>query len=104
MPGIARQGDAVATGHGCDGTTTIAEGSSNVRINGLGATYSGAQLASHTITNPAVPPIPPCIPHTAQVNAGYGRVLVNGRPIARIGDSADLGTITGGSGNVLTNG
>jgi len=104
MPGIARQNDTVATGHGCDTTTTIQEGSPNVRINGRGAAYANAALSPHTITNSAPLPAPPCIGHSAQVNAGYGRVLVNGRPIARIGDSADLGQITTGSANVLTSG
>lgn len=104
MPGIARQGDNVITGHGCDTTTTIQQGSPNVRINGRGAAYAGAALASHTITNPAPAPAPPCIPHSAQVNAGYGRVLVNGKPIARYGDSADAGTISSSSGDVLTSG
>jgi len=102
MPGIARQGDNVITGHGCDTTTTIQQGSPNVRINGRGAAYAGAALAPHTITNSV--PIPPCISHSAQVNAGYGRVLVNGRPIARYGDSADAGSISSSSGDVLTSG
>ena len=104
MPGIARQNDTVTTGHGCDTTTTIQQASPDVRINGRGAAYAGAALTSHTITNPAPPPAPPCIVHSAQVNAGYGRVLVNGRPIARVGDSADLGQISSGSGDVLTSG
>jgi len=101
MPGIARQQDTVNTGHGCDATTTIAQGSGNVLVNGRGAAYQNAPLTSHTIPSGA-PPV--CVAHTAQVNAGYGRVLVNGRPIARIGDSADLGQISSGSGNVLTSG
>ena len=104
MRGVARQNDTVATGHGCDTTTTIQEGSPNVRINGRGAAYANAALAAHTITNPAPPPAPPCIGHTAKVNAGYGSVLVNGRPIARVGDSADLGQISTGSADVLTSG
>lgn len=99
MPGVARQQDTVTTGHGCDTTTTIAQGSANVLVNGRGAAYQSATLTSHTIPEGA-PPV--CVPHTAQVNAGYGSVLVNGKPIARIGDSADLGQIQTGSGNVLT--
>jgi uncharacterized Zn-binding protein involved in type VI secretion len=99
MPGIARQNDTVTTGHGCDTTTTIQQGSPNVRINGSGAAYAGAALTGHTIPV-GVPPV--CVGHSAQVNAGYGRVLVNGRPIARIGDSADLGQISTASANVLT--
>lgn len=101
MPGVARQNDTVLTGHGCDTTTTIQQGSPDVRINGRGAAYAGAALTAHTIPS-GTPPV--CVGHSAQVNAGYGRVLVNGRPIARVGDSADLGQISTGSGDVLTGG
>lgn len=103
MPAAARRGDRVNTGHGCDTTTTIIEGSSNVFINGQAATYQGAALAEHTITNPApVPPNPPCISHPGQrVNVGSATVRVNGRSLARVGDSADLGNISSGASSVF---
>lgn len=102
MPAAARKGDKVNTAHGCDTITTIIEGSLNVFIEGSAAAYQGALLAPHTITNPAPPPAPTCIPHLAQkVNIGSTTVKVNNKPLARIGDSADLGTITSGAKNVL---
>ena len=106
MPGVARVGDTVNTGHGCDTTTTIANAgsASNVYINGRLAALKDTQLNSHNITNPAQPqpPNPPCIPHPGQkVNVGSAKVLVNGRSLARVGDSADLGQITSGSSDVL---
>jgi uncharacterized Zn-binding protein involved in type VI secretion len=104
MPAVARRGDTVNTGHGCDTTTTIVEGSSNVFIGGAGATYQGAALAEHTLPNPAVPPIPPCISHPGQkVNAGSATVKVNGKPLARKTDSADLGSISSGATTVFAN-
>lgn len=105
MPRAARRGDTVNTGHGCDTTTTIIEGSNNVFINGSPATYRGAALAEHTITNPSTAPgAPPCISHPGQrVNSGSSTVRVNGRSLARVGDSADLGSITGGASNVFAN-
>ena len=99
MPAVARQGDTVNTGHLCDGITTIAEGSPNVRVNGLPVAYQGAALAPHTIKSGDN-----CVPHPGQiVNIGSTRVRVNGKGIARVGDSADLGNISKGSTNVFAN-
>lgn len=105
MSRVARKGDTVNTGHGCSTTTTIAEGSSNVIIEGSGAAYRGASLAPHTITNPSTAPgSPPCIDHPGQkVNNGTNKVLVNGKPLARVGDSADLGSISQGATKVFAN-
>ena len=106
MPGCARVNDTINTGHGCDTTATIIVGSNNVFVNGRSATFQGADISSHTITNPApVPPNPPCIAHPGQkVNRGSTTVKVNGKPMARKGDSADLGSVTGGSINVFAGG
>jgi uncharacterized Zn-binding protein involved in type VI secretion len=101
MPPASRMQDSVNTGHGCSTITTILEGSSNVIIEGLGAAYQGAALTPHTITNPAPLPAPPCIPHTAKVNVGSSTVKVNGKPLARIGDSADAGSIISGAKKVI---
>lgn len=105
MPAVARRGDTVNTGHGCSATTTIVEGSSNVLIEGSGATFQGAALANHTITNPSqAPGSPPCIGHPGQkVNSGSGSVIVNGKRLARVGDSADLGSIANGASKVFAN-
>ena len=107
MPAVARVGDTVNTGHGCDTTTTIlAVGSANnVYAEGLLVALQGSSLAPHTITNPAPsPPNPPCIGHPGQkVNIGSSTVRVNGRPIARVGDSADLGRVARGASTVFAN-
>ena len=105
MPGCARVNDTINTGHGCDTTATIVNGSNNVFVNGRSATFEGADISSHQITNPAPPPAPTCIPHPGQkVNVGSETVKVNGKKMARIGDSADLGSVTGGSTNVFAGG
>lgn len=105
MPGCARVNDTINTGHGCDTTATIIVGSNNVFVNGRSATFQGADISTHTITNPVqAPGAPPCIPHPNQkVNVGSSTVKVNGKAMARIGDSADLGSVTGGSTNVFAN-
>ena len=93
---VARIGDSVLTGHGCDTTTSIALANQNTRVivEGEPAAVVGHVMEPHTINNPAIPP-PLCIPHIGPVvNAGSVRVLVGGKGIARLGDSADLGTIS----------
>ena len=102
MGRCARVNDTISTGHGCDTTATIVVGSNNVFVNGRSATFQGADISTHTITNPAPPPAPPCIAHPGQkVNVGSATVRVNGLPMARVGDSADLGSVTGRSLNVF---
>ena len=101
MPGVCRVGDTLSTGHACTGTTTIAAPATDttVKVNGINAIVIGAPTVSHPF-----PPIPPCAPHVANVNAGSPNVFVNGTPLGRIGDSADAGAMTSGSGNVFANG
>tara|TARA_B100001996_G_C18198801_1_gene415156 strand:- start:78 stop:416 length:339 start_codon:yes stop_codon:yes gene_type:complete len=97
---VARHGDTVATGHGCDVTTTISDANTSSRVicEGEPVARVGDVMSLHTINNPAIPP-PLCIPHLgAQVNVGSAKVLVGGaggyKGIARLGDSADLGAIS----------
>ena len=95
MPAASRQGDSLSTGHGCTGTTTLATpGQSTVYINGILAARQGDPTVSHTTS----PPL--CPAHVANVNVGSGTVNIVGSPAARVGDSADAGAMTGGSGNV----
>lgn len=96
MPGVARKGDTVLTGHACSFTTPTLQCSTNVLVNKKGACRLGDMLQPHTILAGVT-----CIPHVAVINAGAPTVFVNGRPIARITDSADLGVIITGSGNVI---
>jgi uncharacterized Zn-binding protein involved in type VI secretion len=99
MPAIARNGDPTTTGHGCDSTSTVIGPSSNVFCNGIGIERKGDPVAPHTI-----PSGPVCVPHSAVINVGSSTVYVNGKQIARVGDSADAGNITSGSANVFAGG
>ena len=100
MPAICRVGDSLSTGHGCVGSTTI--GGSNtdgtVSANGIAVIVIGAPTVSH----PFIPPA--CAPHVAALNAGSGTVRVNGIGVGRVGDSADAGSMTSGSGDVNAGG
>tara|TARA_Y100000389_G_scaffold201976_1_gene246081 strand:+ start:20657 stop:20959 length:303 start_codon:yes stop_codon:yes gene_type:complete len=100
MPRAARITDSVATGHACDATTTIAGAlQSSVIINGLVGAVNGDALAAHTILSGNV-----CVPHSATVNEGSGTVFYEGIAAARLGDSADAGSITGASSDVYAGG
>lgn len=97
MPAVSRVGDALSTGHGCTGSTTIASSNTDgtVKANGIAIIVVGAPTVSHPF-----PPDPPCAPHVANLNAGSGTVSINGIAVGRVGDSADAGAMTAGSGNV----
>jgi uncharacterized Zn-binding protein involved in type VI secretion len=96
MPAVCRKGDSLSTGHACVGSTTLdTPGQNTVRANGILIAREGDPTVSHPF-----PPSPPCAPHVASVNAGSGTVSVVGSPIARVGDSADAGSMSSGSGNV----
>lgn len=99
MPAVARIGDPFATGHGCDGSSTIAQGSGNVRANGIPVSRVGDMSAGHTR-----PVGDACVGHTAPIASGSGTVRVNGIPVARVGDAIDSGAITGGSPTVAVGG
>ena len=96
MPAVVRIGDTLSTGHGCAGTTTIASTpQSTVKADGILVAIVGAPTVSHPF-----PPDPPCAPHVAQLNAGSTTVKIGGIAVGRIGDSADAGAMTTGSGTV----
>ena len=100
MPAISRKGDSLSTGHICTATTTLdTPGQSTVRANSILIARVGDPTVSHPF-----PPDPPCAPHVANLNAGSPNVFVVGIAVARIGDSADAGAMTSGSGNVFANG
>ena len=96
MPAVSRIGDLISTGHACDGTAPIGEGSSTVFANGIGVARQGDAIAPHTILSGII-----CVPHSAVVNQGSSTVFANGIPLARVGDSADLGSIIQGSPTVF---
>ena len=102
---VAFEGSDCTTGHGCDTTVKVNGGSGNVIIGGLkNVARKDDPLKDHTITNPAA--IPPCIDHLGQkVNEGSASVFVNGKPIARVGDSVDIaGQIMEGISSVVAGG
>lgn len=101
MPAVARVGDLINTGHGCDITAPIVgPGASTVFVNAIPVAINGSPIGLHTITNPK----PPCIPHPGQVvNTASRTVYANAVGIARNLDSADLGAISQGSVNVFAN-
>ena len=100
MPAVSRKGDSLTTGHICVSTTVL-------DTPGQGTCFANSILIARE-TDPTVshpfPPNPPCAPHVANVNVGSPNVFVEGKAIARIGDSTDAGAMTGGSGNVFANG
>jgi uncharacterized Zn-binding protein involved in type VI secretion len=98
MPAVARIGDSIATGHGCDGTTTLTGPSSNVFANNIGIERQGDPTVVHRLTGRGC-----SVTHTAVINVGSGNVFVNNKAIGRVGDSADAGSITSGSSNVFAN-
>ena len=98
MPKVSRKGDTLSTGHACTGTTTLnTPGQSTVFANSILI----ARVTDPTVSHP-FPPLPPCAPHVAKVNAGSSTVRVCGLSIARKGDSADAGAMTKGSSNVFS--
>ena len=98
MPAVSRKGDSLSTGHACAGTTILATpGQSTVFANSILI----ARVSDPTVSHP-FPPLPPCAPHVANVNAGSSTVRVAGKFVARIGDSADAGKMTSGSSNVFS--
>jgi len=97
MPAVSRVGDSLSTGHACTGSTTIASSNTDgtVKANGINIIVVGAPTVSHPF-----PPAPPCAPHVANLNAGSSTVSINGIAVGRVGDSADAGAMTSGSGDV----
>ena len=100
MPATVRRGDPLATGHICSGVTTLAGANQgSVFANGILIAVPGAPTVSHPF-----PPAPPCAPHVANLNAGSPNVFCEGKPMGRVGDSADAAAMTGGSPTVFANG
>lgn len=94
MPAVSRIGDTVATNHGCDGTTTMAQGSSDVLINGIGAVRQGDLDTVHRFGGRGC-----SSRHEIPLSAGSSTVFVNGKPVGRVGDGSE--TLSSGSPNVF---
>ena len=106
MPGVSRHLiDKAYTGHLCDATigaiatqiTVFANGDKNPILR------HGDRLLPHTILAQCGK-TPCCISHPAAINRGSPNVFAQGIPVARRGDSADMGFMIGASSNVFANG
>lgn len=110
MPfGAARRTDMVTTGHGCTPQTTIATGSDDVKINGLGAARAGIDdIANHTITagNGCAEHIGTSRNLRVLLTIGSTNVFVNNYPLVRLNDGVDIlpiGKVIMASTNVFVN-
>lgn len=99
MPAVARIGDSFSTGHGCDGVSTIADGSANVFANGIGVSRLGDNSVTHLVDVGAA-----CDPHVVPISSASATVFINGIACARVGDSIDAGAIISGSPTVFAGG
>jgi hypothetical protein len=126
MPAVARKdsADTIATGHGCDATTTTLTGSGNVYVNSIGIVRRGDLSQVHTyeviVAIEVEDPPPPepdedyvpsthteyvvtCEPHQVSLTSYSGNVFANDLNIGRLGDSYSGHTLSSGSPNVFAN-
>jgi hypothetical protein len=126
MPAVARKdsADTIATGHGCDATTTTLTGSGNVYVNSIGIVRRGdlsqvhnyEVIDSRLVESPAPDPVPEdyvpsyyteyystCVPHQVSLTSYSGNVFANDLNIGRLGDSYSGHTLSSGSPNVFAN-
>ena len=93
---VSRKTDDLTTGHPCVAITQLA-------TPGQGDCYAQGLLIAR-VTDPTIshpfPPIPPCPPHVAQVNAGSPSVYCHGKKVARVTSSADAGNMIEGAPKV----
>ena len=102
MPLSARITDAILTGHSAPCTvssTILSTPQTKVFVETKLAAVTGSLITAHTQPNPGAPP--PCIAHAdAVTGSGSAKVFINSIAANRLGDSADLGTITGSASKV----
>ena len=85
MPKIARKGDTVTTGHGCDATTTLAAPTDNDNVYADGELI--CRLDDKTVSHDILVPGPACVPHVTKINKSSGTVYVRGALVARVDDT-----------------
>ena len=96
MPAVTRIGDADVA-H-CSGMT-LAEGSSNVFVNGIAVSRQGDNNTTHLL------PSPPCPAHAVPITSGSATVKVNTKGCGRIGDGiTGCTSVAAGSSNVFAGG
>jgi len=101
MPSVCVHKSLAATGHKCDKVKPIIATAFSVRVGGKKIGRMLDKLMPHMIQ---CLPCPKCCckPHKAIVNRGSRSVFAEGIPVARKGDSADMGAmITGNFNNVF---
>ena len=101
MPSVSRSlnVDRILTGHTCSATAPIAGSlQSFATIQNVPIAVQNDPIGSHVIRAGKF-----CIPHAAVVNTGSAFVSAAGIPVARVGDSADAGSIITGSRFVWAN-
>ena len=104
MPAVSRNRiDLARTGHPCTTKIGVRASQFSVFANGINILRPGDRLLPHTIIVPC-PPTYCCVGHPAKINRGSPNVFIQGRPVARRGDSADFGSMMRGSPNVFANG
>ena len=102
MPAVSRDiVDLAKTGHGCTFVIGVKATQRMVFANNKPILRLGDPCLPHTI--PICCPLR-CIPHFAVVNMGSSSVFALGIPVARAGDSTDMGALMIGSPNVFANG
>ena len=101
MPAVSRDRiDRARTGHACTTSIGCSATASSVFINGRRVLRPGDRLLPHTILVCTADECY-CTGHPAKVNRGSRQVFAEGKPVARIGDSADRGRMIQGSPNVF---
>ena len=102
MPAVSRdRRDLAKTGHACTTVIGCKATARTVYANTSRVLRPGDPLLPHTIL---VCCPPKCVGHPANVNAGSPNVFAEGKPVSRLGDSADRGSLIQGSRNVFANG
>ena len=102
MPAISRDKvDLARTGHLCTAVIGVIATQGSVMANGIAVLRPGDRCLPHTIQTCC--PLR-CIPHPANVNMGSSSVFALGIPVARNGDSTDMGALIMGSPNVFAGG
>lgn len=98
MPAVALcESDMITTGHLCDTTAKI-QGNLQTKVSSGGKflAVQGDDIEPHTHRVSG-----DCVPHAgAKINSGSSKVFISGRAVARVGDSADGGSIQTGSANI----
>ena len=96
MPRISRHRDRCRTGHPCTGSAPVNTTQYNVFANGKPLLRKGDPVQPHTILVGIK-----CLIHPAFVKSGSRKVFAKGIGVARRGDRADKGAMTGASPNVF---